>query len=76
MAHLPAVHDAQRSTKPTVRRYNNVKSALDRLHVAVTDPNLTLIVIFCAIGLLVTLNVISRFPDFGLSVEQLMQFLG
>jgi hypothetical protein len=38
------------------------------------DPNLIAIVIFCAIGLLVTVNLILRFPDLGALIAQYNQF--
>jgi hypothetical protein len=76
MTHLPITDDALRSIKSFARGYDNVKSVVDRLRVAMANPNLFIIVAFCAIGLLVTLNVMFRFPDFGINVEQLAQFLG
>jgi hypothetical protein len=36
--------------------------------------DLTAVVIFCAIGLLVMINVILRFPDFGAIIAQYNQF--
>jgi hypothetical protein len=41
---------------------------------ALNDPNLIAIVRFCAIGLLVTLVVMLRFPDLGAIIEQCNQF--
>lgn len=41
---------------------------------ALNDPNLIAIVQFCAIGLLVTLVVMLRFPDLGAIIEQCNQF--
>jgi len=37
-------------------------------------PELVMVVAFCAIGLLVTANMMLRVPDFGAIVEQLEQF--
>jgi len=37
-------------------------------------PDLTAVALFCAIGLLVTINVILRFPDLGTIVAQYSQF--
>ena len=45
-----------------------------RLVTAITDPNLTAIALFCAIGLLATVNVILHFPDFGETIAQFNQF--
>ena len=43
---------------------------------AIGDPNLLVIVAFCAVGLLVTLGVIFRFPAFVTSLEQIAPILG
>lgn len=76
MTHLPVTHDTPRSIESAFRGSDNAKSAADRLRAAMADPNLFIILAFCAIGLLVTLNLMFRFPDFGIDVEQLAQFLG
>ena len=44
------------------------------LATAVKDPSLIAIVSFCAIGLLITLNLMLRFPDFGALIAQYNQF--
>jgi hypothetical protein len=44
------------------------------LAAAVKDPSLIAIVIFCTIGLLITLNLMLRFPDFGALIAQYNQF--
>lgn len=75
MSDLPATRDALRSIK-SFRGSDNAKPAADRLRAAMADPNLFIILAFCAIGLLVTLNLMFRFPDFGITVEQLAQFPG
>jgi hypothetical protein len=41
---------------------------------AISRPDFLTIVAFCVIGLLVTVNVILRFPDFGALIEQYNQF--
>jgi hypothetical protein len=41
---------------------------------AVKDPSLIAIVSFCAIGLLITLNLLLRFPDLGALIAQYNQF--
>jgi hypothetical protein len=38
------------------------------------DPEVQSIVAFCAIGLLVTINMVLRFPEFGVAVAQLEIF--
>jgi len=44
------------------------------LAAAFKDPSLIAIVSFCAIGLLVTLNLMLRFPDLGALIAQYNQF--
>jgi hypothetical protein len=46
------------------------------LDAAMADPDLPVIVVFCAFGLLVTLGVMFRFPDFVTSLEQMAPILG
>jgi hypothetical protein len=41
------------------------------LAAAIRDPNLGMVVAFCAIGLLASINVILRIPDFGVILGQL-----
>jgi hypothetical protein len=40
----------------------------------ISKPDFIAVVAFCAIGLLTTLNLILRFPDFGAVIEQYNQF--
>ena len=49
------------------------KKAVGRswLAAAIRDPNLGIVVAFCAIGLLASINVILRIPDFGVILGQL-----
>lgn len=74
MANLPVTHDVPRPINLAIRTGN--KSAAGWLHAAMADPNLFIIVAFCVIGLLVTFNLIFRFPSFEPSVEQIAQILG
>ena len=74
MPHQPLTHDSPRLIKSAYRDSDNAKSAANRLHAAIAGPNLFIILAFCAVGLLVTLNLLFRFPDFGVDVEQLSQF--
>jgi hypothetical protein len=71
MIYLPVTHDAPRSIKSALRGSDNAKSAADRLRATMADPNLFIILALCAIGLLVTLNLMFGFPEFGIGVEQL-----
>ena len=44
------------------------------LGTVITDPNLLTVVTICAVGLLLSLLVIFRFPDFAGLIEQYYQF--
>jgi hypothetical protein len=41
------------------------------LAAAIKDPNFAIVMAFCAIGLLASINVILRIPDFGVILGQL-----
>jgi hypothetical protein len=41
---------------------------------AISNPDLQSVAIFCAIGLLATINAVLRFPDFGAALAQLAVF--
>jgi len=49
-------------------------SPSSRLGAVIIDPNLTAVVLFCAIGLLAAFNLILRFPDLGTIIAQYNQF--
>jgi len=53
---------------------NDVKSAWHKVVAEMTDPVLIAIVIFCAIGLLITVNVALRVPDFAAVMGQFQQY--
>jgi hypothetical protein len=40
----------------------------------ITDPDLKVVVVFSLIGLLLALNLMFRFPDFGAVIAQYNQF--
>jgi hypothetical protein len=42
----------------------------------ITNPSLIAVMIFTVIGCLIVLNVVFRFPDLGLTVEQFNLFAG
>jgi hypothetical protein len=74
MTHIPTVRELQPLVKGADRRPQTASSPWQRLVATVTSPDLIVVAIFCAIGFLVTVNVVLRFPDFAASVEQLEQF--
>ncbi len=45
-----------------------------RLLALISKPDFIAVVVFCAIGLLTTLNVILHFPDFSAAIRQYDQF--
>jgi hypothetical protein len=51
-----------------------VKSRRNWFVTALSNPDLHTVFFFCAIGLLLTLNVVLRFPNFGETVSQLAIF--
>ena len=52
------------TTKPT--QWLSLKS--------LADPNLQTVVLFCALGLLISLYAIIRYPEFGAIIAQYNQF--
>ncbi|MGB8743019.1 MAG: hypothetical protein WCD52_23070 [Xanthobacteraceae bacterium] len=52
----------------------NTNQSWHRLYAALTDPDLQVVAAFCLIGLLLTLNLIFRFPDMGAVIAQYNQF--
>jgi hypothetical protein len=66
-------HDPPCSINSTARNGNN--SAGGWPHGVTADPNLLIIVAFCAVGLLVTFSLIVR-SSFEPSVEEIVQFTG
>ena len=55
-------------------RTNPTKPVWSWLVASTRDPGLIAVILFCAIGLLVTLNLILRFPDLGAIIAQCNQF--
>jgi hypothetical protein len=72
MISLPTIHDTPQSIDSAI---GNNKSA-GWLKGAMADPNLFIVVALCVIGLLVTLNLIFRFPSFQPSTDQIALLLG
>ena len=56
------------------RRTQRIEGVWSRLVTAITNPDLLTVVTFCLVGLLLSLNFILRFPDFGAVIEQYNQF--
>ena len=56
------------------RRTHTMETVWSGLVTVIANPNLLAVVAFCLIGLLLSLNLILRFPDFGAVIEQYNQF--
>jgi len=74
MKQLPVRREPQSLIKPAPRRINRTESAWGRTVATLTEPDFITVASFCAIGLLITLNLILRFPDFGAIIQQYNQF--
>jgi hypothetical protein len=71
MKHLRA-HELEPTTKPE----HHLKKTRDRIVATTTNPNLIAVMMFGVIGCLIVANLIFRFPELGLTVEQLNPFVG
>jgi hypothetical protein len=60
---------------PTDRRAAQKVVAWDRIIATLTEPDFLALVMFCAIGCLVTFALARTFPSIGQVVESLQQFL-
>jgi hypothetical protein len=69
---LPPV--TARSYARTAVRTSVVERAASRIVAVLSDRDLHAVVAFCAIGVLLTFNIILRFPDFGAQVATLVTF--
>jgi hypothetical protein len=72
MTHPPTGSKLQSLTKP--RNLRSVETSWDRFIAAINNTELLVIIAICTLGLLITLNVVLRFPDFGAVIEQYNQF--
>jgi hypothetical protein len=71
MSRGPIIRELQPLWKPDPKP---VRTKWSRFVAAVTNPDLIAVFFFCTIGLLITVNIVLRFPDFGAAMEQLEQF--
>jgi len=69
----PLTQNLQSSTRPAALLANTMKALWCWLVALLSDPALIAVAIFCTIGLLITLNLIVRFPDFTAVSEQFQQ---
>jgi len=62
------------STRAYAQRSSALENVLSSVAAIAGNRDLQAVVLFCAIGILLTFNVIVRFPDFGAQVAQLAVF--
>ena len=74
MTLLPEAHNLPPPMASRGRAARATKTRWNQLIAAMADPELTAIVMLCAIALLITINLILRFPNFGTVIEQYDQF--
>jgi hypothetical protein len=74
MTQLPTRRELQPLTRPGNRRIKSAETVWHRFVATITNPDLLTIIAICAIGLLITINVILRFPDLGALIERYNQF--
>jgi hypothetical protein len=74
MSQSPVIRKLQPLEKSKGRRVDETPNQWPRLFAIFTNPDLPTIIAFCLLGLLLTLNLILRFPDLGALIEQYNQF--
>jgi hypothetical protein len=74
MSQSPVIRKLQTLEKSKRRDVDEAPSRWPGLFAIFTNPDLPMIVAFCLMGVLLTLNLILRFPDFGAVIEQYNQF--
>jgi hypothetical protein len=74
MTLLPKAHDDFPSSMKSMGGLIGTAKTAWRAVAAVMTPDLCAVIAFCLIGLLLALNLILRFPDFGAVIEQYNQF--
>jgi len=62
-------------TDPRDSRLPRNKTARDHIVAALTNPELIAIVVFCALGLVVTIGLMFLMPNFGEIAESLQAYL-
>lgn len=74
MRHPPIIRELQPLAKPKVRDVEATERWWRGFNAAIANPDLLAVIAFCLIGLLLALNLIVRFPDFGAVIDQYNQF--
>jgi hypothetical protein len=74
MNEQPRVRKLQATAKAKSKYVHPAKEPWQRILAAVTNPDLQAVVALSLIGLLLTLNVMFRFPELGAIIVQYSQF--
>ncbi|MGD0147697.1 MAG: hypothetical protein ABSB77_03845 [Xanthobacteraceae bacterium] len=74
MSQSPVIRKLQPLEKSKGRHVDETPTQWSQLFAIFTNPDLPMIIVFCLLGLLLTLNLILRFPDLGALIEQYNQF--
>jgi hypothetical protein len=74
MTLLPEAHRSLPPKKSPGRPASIAETAWRKAVAAIMTSDLSAVVAFCLIGLLLALNLILRFPDLGAVIEQYNQF--
>lgn len=74
MTHMPVTRELRPELKLAARRDAAIDIAWRWIATATTNPDLLAVVLFCVIGLGLTITVLLRHPGLGLMSEQLDLF--
>jgi hypothetical protein len=73
MTHLPVTRDLESSMKAS-RRGAAIDAVWRRIVTVTTNPDLLAVVLFCVVGLGLTINLLLRRPDLAAITQQLEMF--
>ena len=74
MSQSPVIRKLQTLEKSKGHHADEAQSQWPEFLAIFSNTDLPMVVAFCLLGLLITLSVIQRFPDFGAVIEQYNQF--
>jgi hypothetical protein len=74
MSQSPVIRKLQTLKKSKGHNVNEAPARWSEFLAIFSNPDLPMIVVFCLLGLLLTLTLILRFPDLGAVIEQYNQF--
>ncbi len=70
MTHMPVTRDLQPMMKRKDRRATIIDAVWQRIVTLATNPDLLAVVLFCVIGLGLTINLVVRHPDLGAIIQR------